>query len=143
MDTTFKGTHGPWSVPHICQEEVECDCAYVLCDYYCGGIATLGVDNGLSVSDGGNDDPPLEEAIYNGYLISAAPDLLEALRWALPIVKNSLGNQVTQRFTELPLELRNSETLIQMLDEQNEIMEKSLAALNKALGHTTKGFFEC
>ncbi|MPR62730.1 hypothetical protein D7027_13045 [Ochrobactrum intermedium] len=54
-----------------------------------GCIATVEVDNGRAVSDGGNDAPPLEEAVANMHLIAAAPDMYEALEAAA----NSAGFQ--------------------------------------------------
>jgi hypothetical protein len=75
-----KHTPGPWSLPHFADDAVECNCVYVLSEGYFGSICDIGVDNGKCVSKGGNDDPPLEEAKANARLISAAPDLLVALK---------------------------------------------------------------
>ena len=44
-----------------------------------GGICRVEFDNGLPISEGGNDAPDLEQAKANARLIAAAPDLLEAL----------------------------------------------------------------
>ena len=68
-----KHTPGPWSVPHFAQDEVGCDCAYVLCDGVMGAVCTI------TVSKEG-DDPPIEQAKANARLIAAAPDLLAALK---------------------------------------------------------------
>lgn len=72
----MKHTPGPWSVPHLCDDSIRCNCAYVLSSGYAGSICTIDFDNGKAISDGGNDSPPLDEAKANGLLIAAAPDLL-------------------------------------------------------------------
>lgn len=74
-----KYTPGPWYPPHICDPDVSCNCVYVLCDRYAGSICDISVDNGKAISEGGNDSPPLEEAIANGKLITSAPELLDAV----------------------------------------------------------------
>lgn len=76
-------TKGPWSVPHFADADVKCNCANVLSESYMGAIATIHIDNGLPVSAGGNDCPPLDEATANGRLIAAAPDMYEALEKVL------------------------------------------------------------
>lgn len=74
-----KHTKGPWSVPHMANSDVDCDCKYVLSEGYMGSICTISVDNGKPITAGGNDSPPLAEARANAHLIAAAPVLLEAL----------------------------------------------------------------
>ena len=83
-DLCGKASPGPWSVPHLSKPEddpTKCRCPYVLSEGYFGSICDISVDNGLKVSDGGNDSPPLEEARANGELIGIGreliPDLLE------------------------------------------------------------------
>lgn len=77
MKYEFKGTPGPWSLPHFSDDNVECNCPWVLCDSYCGSIATIDYSKeGVGWMEG--DNPPISEAKLNGYLISAAPDLLQA-----------------------------------------------------------------
>lgn len=74
-------TPGPW-ICHLGRPDSEaegCRCRNVLAEPYMGAIATVLVDNGLKVSEGGNDCPPEMEARANARLISAAPDLLKAL----------------------------------------------------------------
>jgi hypothetical protein len=74
----FKGTPAPWSVPHICQENVECNCGYVLSESYMGSVC----DIRYSLPDADwrqGDHAPLEEAIANGKLIAKAPDMLALL----------------------------------------------------------------
>lgn len=74
-----KFTKGEWSLPHFADEAVDCNCGSVLSEGYFGAIATVHIDNGKCVSQGGNDCPPLEEAKANAHLIAAAPDLYAAL----------------------------------------------------------------
>jgi hypothetical protein len=50
---------------------------------YAGGICTIHVGNGLPISEGGNDAPPLEEAIANARAIAAVPKLVKALEAVL------------------------------------------------------------
>ena len=74
-----KHTPGPWHLGCMTREEHPCNCGTILTDGYAGGIATVYIDNGLLVSEGGNACPPLEEAQANARLIAAAPDMYEAL----------------------------------------------------------------
>lgn len=73
----FKGTKGNWSIPHICREDIKCDCAFVLSEMYCGSIATIDYSLTRDIKDG--DNPPIEEAKYNALLISKAPEILDML----------------------------------------------------------------
>lgn len=73
----FKGTPGPWSLPHFADADSKCDCGWILSETCFGSVATINVDNGKRIGEGGNDCPPLEEAIANARLIAAAPELLE------------------------------------------------------------------
>lgn len=78
----FKGTKGEWTLPHFADPKSNCKCGYVLCERYCGSVATVNYSNdGDDWREG--DYPPLEEAKYNAYLISAAPELLNACQLAL------------------------------------------------------------
>lgn len=80
MGTSPKHTPGPWLVPHMARDDHPCNCKSILAEGYMGAIATIQVDNGKSISEGGNDSPPLEEAKANAHLIAAAPDLLKTLQ---------------------------------------------------------------
>lgn len=83
----FKGTKGKWSLPHFADPNSKCKCGYVLCEQYCGSVTTVNYsNNGDDWRDG--DYPPIEEAKYNAYLISAAPELLEACKLALGGIDN-------------------------------------------------------
>lgn len=75
----FKGTKGKWTLPHFADPKSNCKCNYVLCESYCGSISSVNYSNyGDDWRNG--DYPPLEEAKYNAYLISAAPEMLDALQ---------------------------------------------------------------
>lgn len=79
-----KHTPGPWMVPHFACDDHPCDCVYVLGEHGgMGSLAEVTVDNGLPISEGGNDGPDLEQAKANAHLIAAAPEMLEALRAAV------------------------------------------------------------
>lgn len=95
-------TKGAWSLPHLAQQGAECNCAYVLSEGYAGCIAKIGVDNGKPVGEGGNDSPPLAEAIANAHLIAAAPDLLEALKACqLQLLQSGDHHEYAQEALEL------------------------------------------
>lgn len=73
----FEGhTPGPWFPGHFVDDTHTCDCKYILGPVHCGSIATINVNNGMLIGEGGNGSPPLEEAKANARLIAAAPDLL-------------------------------------------------------------------
>lgn len=74
-----KATQGEWSIPHLSRSDVDCDCAYILAEGYCGSIAEISIDNGKPISDGGNDSPKLNEAQANGELITALRNNAKAL----------------------------------------------------------------
>ncbi len=80
-----KFTPGPWEVPHFvtATDDGDCKCTSVVEGGYAGGICHIHIDNGMSISEGGNDAPPLEEAKANATLIAAAPDMYEALKKVL------------------------------------------------------------
>jgi hypothetical protein len=79
-----KHTPGPWHPGHLGDDSINCDCAYILSENgIMGGIGEVYVDNGIpSISEGGNDCPPLEEAVANMHLIAASPDMLDSLDFA-------------------------------------------------------------
>lgn len=79
MGSEPKFTKGPWEVPHFARNDVQCDCTGIVCEGYAGAIADVLTNNGKPIGEGGNDSPPLEEAVANAHLIAAAPDLFEAL----------------------------------------------------------------
>lgn len=77
MTYQFRGTKSPWSVPHICLENLPCNCTFVLSEQYMGSVCDINYSaEGADWKEG--DHAPLEEARANGFLISAAPDLLSA-----------------------------------------------------------------
>lgn len=75
----FKGTKGEWTLPHFADPKSNCKCGYVLCEKYCGSVATVNYSNDSDNWRNGGY-PPVEEAKYNAYLISASPELLQALQ---------------------------------------------------------------
>ena len=75
-----KFTPGPWYPGHL-GDEGTCQCRTIVCEGLAGGIASVHVNNGIaSISDGGNECPPKDEAVANMHLISSAPDMYEALK---------------------------------------------------------------
>jgi hypothetical protein len=68
-------TPGPWWPGHFVDDTIACDCHSILSEGYAGAVAVMCIGNGLPISDGGNDAPPLQEAKANARLIAAAPDL--------------------------------------------------------------------
>lgn len=79
-----KHTPGPWHPGHLGDDSINCDCAYILSENgIMGGIGEVYIDNGISsISEGGNDCPPLEEAVANMHLMAASPDMLNSLDFA-------------------------------------------------------------
>lgn len=62
-------TPGEWNEGHLGQEG-KCQCRSIVSEDYAGGIATVHLDNCKPISDGGNDCPPLGEAVANMALIA-------------------------------------------------------------------------
>ncbi len=75
----FKGSPGEWFPGCLISNKLKCDCSCVFAEGYMGAVATVHVDNGLPISEGGTDDPPREEARANLLLLSQAKCLLFAL----------------------------------------------------------------
>jgi hypothetical protein len=83
---------------------MKCQCRHICNGGYAGCIATVSVNNGLLVGQGGNDGPPLEEAIANMHLIAASPKLFEALLECMAVLQahletNHLRNQTLKALT--------------------------------------------
>ncbi len=83
----FKGTKGEWWLPHFADPACGCDCGFVLNESVMGAIATVHYHK----SDK-DENPPLEEAIYNARLISASPDLLMALQKLIDVCEKVQSN---------------------------------------------------
>lgn len=96
-----KFTDGPWYPGHLGDETIKCECRSIVSETCMGGVAEVFVDNGLPISDGGNDAPPREEAIANMHLISTAPQMFDMISSILE------GRDVTK--TEM-VELLNKAT---------------------------------
>ena len=75
MNKLLECTRGPWHGPDISDDSTTCNCTGIVDEGYAGGIARVHVDNGIaSITEGGNDCPPLEQAKANGLLLAAAFD---------------------------------------------------------------------
>lgn len=87
-----KHSSGPWYPGHLGDETIKCDCRYIVNEGFMGGIAEVFVDNGIqSISEGGNDCPPIEEAIANMHLMAASPDMLDSLDYVWGELENLEG----------------------------------------------------
>ncbi|KQQ46475.1 hypothetical protein ASF69_04395 [Rhizobium sp. Leaf311] len=63
-------TPGPWHAGHL-GGGGKCQCQSILSEGISGAICTIHVDNGKLIGEGGNDAPPLSEAIANMHYIAA------------------------------------------------------------------------
>jgi len=114
-------TPGPWSTGCFVDDSTPCQCKYIFSEGYAGSVAEISVDNGKRIGDGGNDCPPLEEAKANARLIAAAPDLLDALEKALPLLEGfEEGDAAMREDDEEPI--------------VKPVIDQARAALTKALG---------
>jgi hypothetical protein len=59
-----KATHGPWHGGCL-GSRGKCQCRYIFDEGHAGAVGEVYVDNGKSISDGGNDCPSRKEAIAN------------------------------------------------------------------------------
>lgn len=84
----FKGTNGPWYLPHLSDDSCQCNCTFVLNDSLFGSVADI------NYSKEGDDwmlgdHPPIEQAKYNGLLIAMAPEMLNAMKSVFDIVSSN------------------------------------------------------
>lgn len=80
LDAAAKATQGEWHYGCLADDATKCQCPYILHEGYAGSIATVSIDNGKRVSDGGNDSPPIEEAKANlRYMVLAQPQNIIAI----------------------------------------------------------------
>ena len=75
IDNFFKGTKGEWSVPHLSDKSTSCNCGFILSEGYAGAVATVNWSPDRDLANG--DNPPMEEAYYNGRLLGNAKLLLQ------------------------------------------------------------------
>ena len=73
-------TPGPWTLPHFAAADSNCACEYVFGERQdiMGAVASVHYSSPSHNFDA--DNPRIDEAIANAHLISAAPDLLFALK---------------------------------------------------------------
>ena len=72
-------TAGEWHPGHFSDPQHSCQCRHVLSEGHMGAIATIGISDGLPVSEGGNDAPCAAEAMANLLLITRMKNLLPEL----------------------------------------------------------------
>ena len=71
LELAAKASQGQWATGCFVNPESKCQCKYIFAEGYCGAIADIRVSSGLPVSEeGGDDDPPIEEARANALLIA-------------------------------------------------------------------------
>jgi hypothetical protein len=70
------GTPGPWMAGHFSNDDVACNCRSILGEHGgFGALAIMEVDNGLHISEGGNDAPDLVQSQANARRIASVPDM--------------------------------------------------------------------
>ena len=93
----FKYSPAPWIGGHFADPSHSCNCASIISENGTfGAIVQIVIDNGLHISEGGNDGPTLEEAIANQNLICASPEMhiahlenISSLEKAIKILKEN------------------------------------------------------
>jgi hypothetical protein len=102
-------TPGPWHAGCLANDEAACNCQWVTNGGHAGSICTVDVGNGLRISDGGNDSPPLAEAKANlRYIAAVSPDV--ALR-TLAYVER-LEGQLVEKEREIQALVRGRASLL-------------------------------
>lgn len=81
-------TPGPWSVPHFAAPDTNCACEYVLTDLNMGAVASVHCSGDGDDWKSHGDNPKFAEAVANGHLIAAAPELLAAVEEILSWTKD-------------------------------------------------------
>ena len=64
---------------HLAEQDHSCNCTYIFDEIHAGGIGQVFIDNGLPVSEGGNDAPSNELAKAYLKLLVGAANALPAL----------------------------------------------------------------
>jgi hypothetical protein len=124
-----KATPGPWAAGCLADDAHPCNCRSVLCESSMGAIATVQVNNGLSISEGGNDAPPIEEARANlRYIAAFDPPTTRALLDALDSLVEEvrkLTEQCNQNADAAALAWKETEAM------RDEITRINLEAIEK------------
>lgn len=127
----FKGTPGPWHPGHL-GSDGKCQCRYVVDEGYAGGICTIHLGNDLAIGEGGNDAPPLDQAIANMHLIAAAPDLLESQTMGIQLNTPDFLDWIAERLVNVYGESPHVDFVVSLKDRASA----GRAAIAKALGET-------
>lgn len=113
----FKGTKGPWGVS--ANTSVDSELGGFICEAY-------------------GDSTSFEEDQANAKLIAAAPELLEALQWALPLAKIAMDTHRMERIKCGHMDIngtyKNGETWVGIYQKEVDEIESAQAAIAKALG---------
>lgn len=118
----FKYSSGAWYGGHFADSSHPCNCQGIAAENgKMGGIATIVVGDGKSISEGGNDGPSLEEAIANNNLIVKAPDMhiahienIRLIEMAIKIIKEN--GKMSDVVNVLNKCLKNSEKAIDNIE---------------------------
>lgn len=113
----FKGSKGPWIVDEFGDVYSEDG---TFCIAGCRGIIDIAADT------------------HNANLIAAAPELLEALQWALPLAKIAMDTHRMERIkcghVDINGTYKNGETWVGIYQKEVDEIESAQAAIAKALG---------
>lgn len=84
------GTEGPWSVPHMAEPEINCECKYVLTDYLMGAVCEIYASGEGDDWISGGDNPKFAEACANARRIARVPELEAALIEAVELLQANI-----------------------------------------------------
>lgn len=124
-DLCARATPGPWSVPHFANPEAKCECGYILCESLCGAVATIHKTNGKPIDEGGDDNPPLEQAVANAQLIARlSPEVVMRVVELAEEIQQGSG-----AFSRDPLEHAGN-----VIEKSKQLATELLALLNGQTG---------